>query len=174
MSVAPSPASTPPQIDPDLIAKSIDRAIESVCTTMLTEKVDCQGKREGNDGTLPEGEHVVGSVGFVGDINGIIYLRLPLKFAYWATSATLGMTTEEIEEEEEDLIKDTIGELTNMTVGAFKNVLCDSGHPCMLTLPTIIRASQLCTGTSRCAHREVFHYTCAGHHFSADIQVRPE
>ncbi|MCC5022740.1 MAG: chemotaxis protein CheX [Candidatus Synoicihabitans palmerolidicus] len=136
---------------------------------------DCQGIIPGEKpGGVSDGEYVVGSVGFVGDINGIIYLRLPIAFANYATGKTLGMTSLEIAADEDDLLKEVIGELTHMTVGSFKNVLCDSGHPCMLTLPTIIRASQLGTGTARCAHREVYHYDCAWYHFTADIQVRAD
>lgn len=175
MPVAAIVSDIPPHLDPQIVSTAINRAVEAVCSTMLGVKVTPRGASNGElSSAKGDGNFVIGSVGFVGDINGIVYLCLSEDFANFATQRTLGMTAAEIAEEGFELIKDTIGELTNMTVGSFKNVLCDAGHPCMLTLPTIIRASQLSTGTSKSAHRTVYKFDCAGHGLSADIQVRME
>lgn len=175
MSAAPVLPSRPPAIDPTVIETAITRAVGNVCSTMLGFAAKPVGTSTAELGSAAgTGNYVIGSVGFVGDINGLVYICLSQDFALFATERTLGMSRAEISAEGWDLIKDTIGELTNMTVGSFKNVLCDCGHPCMLTLPTIIRASQLSTGTSKCAHRTVYHFECAGHRLSADIQVRAD
>jgi CheY-specific phosphatase CheX len=53
----------------------------------------------------------------------------------------VGMTEAEVMEAGDEVINDAIGEITNMTVGNFKNGLCDAGCLCRLTLPSILRGS---------------------------------
>ena len=162
-------------IDPNVVEKAINRADSNVCEVMRKEKVILMGS---TTAPIPaadgNGAYVIGSVGFVGDINGIVYLCLNEDFALFATERALGMDRSEILCEGYELIKDTVGELTNMTVGNFKNVLCDAGHSCMLTLPTIIRAQKLSTGSSGSSHRIVYHFECANHFLAADLQIRAD
>ena len=166
-------AATTPLLGQSLVEDAITRAVNNVCSTMIGHDALMTGhSREPLPESSDEGPYVIGSVGFVGEINGIIYLCLPDDFAKFATKETLGMNDLELMEGGNEMISDTIGELTNMTVGGFKNALCDQGHPCKLTLPTIIRARKLCTGTSRDGSRIVYHFECHGHEFAADIQVR--
>lgn len=173
--ISPEPASAPVSLDSQLIADAITHAVRNVCETMIGVTARSTGHSRAplpvseNDG---DRHYVIGSVGFVGDVNGIIYLCLPDDFAKYATKETLGMSDLELMAGGDEMIRDTIGELTNMTVGSFKNALCDRGHPCKLTLPTIIKARQLSTGTARNADRMVYHFDCNGHAFAADIQVR--
>ncbi len=175
MSTAESPSRPTSSISEDVVKNAINRAVENVCGTMLNEKVVIKGATKtpipAADGN---GAYIIGSVGFVGDVNGIVYLCLDEDFAFFATEKALGMDRAEILLEGFELIKDTVGELTNMTVGAFKNVLCDAGHPCMLTLPTIIRAQKLSTGSAAAAHRTVYRYECAGHFLAADLQIQAD
>ncbi len=173
MSTAESPPHPTSSISEDIVKNAINRAVDNVCNTMLEEKVTQLGS---SNTPIPaadgNGAYVIGSVGFVGDVNGIVYLCLDEDFALFATEKALGMNRAEVMLEGFDLIKDTIGELTNMTVGNFKNVLCDAGHPCMLTLPTIIRAQKLSTGSAANANRIVYRYECAGHFLAADLQIQ--
>ena len=46
-----------------------------------------------------------------------------------------------------------VGEITNMTVGTFKNGICDLGFQCKVTLPTVLRGSQLQVETVSGAQR---------------------
>jgi len=71
-------------------------------------------------------------------------------------------------------LKDVVGEITNMTVGGFKNALCDTGFPCKLTLPTIVRGDHLAVSGLKNTERHIFHFDCAGHRLVADIQMRQE
>jgi len=118
--------------------------------------------------------HLFGSVGFVGDINGLVYLCIPDDFARYAASRILGMSPGEVELGGDDVVKDVIGEVTNMTVGGFKNSLCDVGYPCKLTLPTIVRGDNLSVAAIKGAARHVFAFDCAGHRLIADIQIKAE
>ncbi|WP_221029309.1 chemotaxis protein CheX [Actomonas aquatica] len=173
--VDPATTTAPNAIAPDIVKNAINRAVDTVCNIMLRETVEMKGA---SNQPIPaadgNGAYVIGSVGFVGDINGIVYLCFDEDFALFATQKALGMDRAEILLEGFELIKDTVGELTNMTVGNFKNVLCDAGHPCMLTLPTIIRAQKLSTGSSSKIDRVVYRYECAGHFLAADLQIRAD
>ena len=175
MSNADPAASPPALIDAKIVQTAINRAVANVCDVMLKEKVIEKGSTKA---PIPaaggNGAYIIGSVGFVGDINGIVYLCFNEDFRLFAAERALGMDRSEILSEGFELIKDTVGELTNMTVGNFKNVLCDAGHSCMLTLPTIIRAQKLSTGSAAAANRIVYHYECAGHFLAADLQIRAD
>jgi chemotaxis protein CheX len=70
------------------------------------------------------------------------------------------------------VVNDVIGEITNMTVGGFKNTLADVGFPCRLTVPTIIRGDNLSVAAIKSATRHVFLFDCAGHRLVADIQLK--
>ncbi len=117
---------------------------------------------------------VIGSVGFVGKINGAVFLVFPEIFSKHAASHMLGMSEGEVECEGPDVVKDVIGELTNMTVGGFKNTLADLGFPCRLTLPVIMRGHHVSVSASRSAQRQIFHFESEGHRISADIQMLPD
>lgn len=85
----------------------------------------------------PGTELVIASVGFIGDVNGVVYLHLTNAFARTLAGRMLGMAEAELEGDE--MVNDVIGELTNMIVGAVKSRLCDEGAPCVLTIPSIVR-----------------------------------
>jgi chemotaxis protein CheX len=164
--------STPPPISDTLIQKSIALAIDNVFRTMLKREAVFVEK------TTPEALHatdvqfqVLGNVGFVGDASGIVYLCLTDGFAAHAVHHVLGSCGGDIDLADHDLIKDVIGELTNMTVGGFKNALCDVGYPCKLTLPTIVRGKTVKVSCLKSAVRHVFVFESAGHRIVADIQL---
>lgn len=158
-----------------LIQESIVRAIQNVCRTMLHEECKLVGKT--NDDSfvsLGGSTHVLGSVGFVGEINGIVFLGLTEDFGCHAAEIILGMTRAEVLADGSEALKDVIGEITNMTVGGFKNALCDIGFPCKLTLPTIVHGEKLSVAAIKMATRHVFHFECGPHRIIADIQIKAE
>ncbi len=162
-------------ISDTLVQDSIIRAIKSVCTKMLKrDAVFVERGTEGTQNSFKEKPHVFGSVGFVGKVDGIVYLCIPDDFAMDAAGRVLGMSAAEVEMSGDGTIKDVIGEITNMTVGGFKNALCDVGFPCKLTLPTIVRGDHLAVSSIKGAERHIFHFDCAGHLLVADIQLKQE
>jgi chemotaxis protein CheX len=114
----------------------------------------------------------VGTVGFIGDVNGLIYLYLDLEFARICTCHLLGMTESELATHGDEVVNDAIAELTNMTVGVFKNSLCDTGFPCKLTIPSILRGSSFRIVPTGTATRHVFHFDCRGHRLVTDILMK--
>ncbi len=168
------------EITEKLISDNINRAVHDVFKTMLGRQPEFQSASVQHAGehahVIPAGEttqsHVVGTVGFIGDANGLIYLYFDLGFARLATCHLLGMSEPELEAAGDEVINDAIGELTNMTVGSFKNGLCDAGYPCKLTIPSILRGSNFCVEPISSAVRHTFHFTCAGHRVVTDILMK--
>ena len=157
----------------DLIHKSIVRAVENVCSTMLKQNASFVEKTsEPNNASFREQPHVFGCVGFVGKIDGMVYLCITDDFAINAAANILGISVPEVIAEGNAVIKDVVGEITNMTVGGFKNTLCDLGYTCKLTLPTIVRGQNLSVSSMKSAARHVFHFDCGGHRLVADIQLK--
>lgn len=110
--------------------------LADVFETMLSMKVQSQ-----DDASAPEfATRVTGSVGFGGDtVTGAVYLHLSGQFAVQCTCSMLGLTLDEITGETE--VNDVVGEMTNMLAGGLKSALCDSGHPCAVSTPAIIRGN---------------------------------
>lgn len=162
-----------------IVQDAITNAVQNVCRTLVKQEVRLVGRTptppEGTDpAPAPLVIQVMGNVGFVGDINGIVYLCMSDDFAAYAVGEILGMTPNEVLFEGPEVIKDAIGEVTNMTVGGFKNALCDLGFPCKLTLPTIVRGANLKAGAIKGASRHIFRFECSGRPFLADIQLKIE
>jgi chemotaxis protein CheX len=160
------------EISETLIRENITRAVADVFKTMLgrpatPSAADPAEKREGSDAG-----QVVGTVGFIGDLNGIVYLYLEETFANQCTGQILGMSAFELQAAGDDVVNDAIGELTNMVVGSFKNALCDAGYPCKLTIPSILRGRNFCIQSTRMAERRSYRFLCGNHRVVADIIIK--
>lgn len=164
-----------------LIRDNIHRAVRDVFKTMLGHELEPAPIAEAAGsptwppiGTARESDrpHVVGIVGFIGEANGLIYLYLDLDFARHCTRHLLGMTPQELDDAGDEVINDAVGEITNMTVGSFKNGLCDAGYHCKLTIPSILRGSNFCIEPISSASRQIFNFTCGGHRVVADILLK--
>ena len=161
-----------------IVRAHITRAVTDVLKVMLKSRVEAVAPG-GPWGEVPPevtaqlaAPHVVGSVGFVGDINGLVYLCLPTPFARMATCRLLGLSDSELTDAGEAPVTDAVGELTNMTVGSFKNALCDAGYPCKLTIPSILRARNFCIQSTRRAEHRSYRFTCGSHRLVADIIIK--
>lgn len=169
------PVSSPPSVVVSTISDAISRATSTVFGVMLHRSITLvETSATPVTAAAGTGQLVIGSVGFVGKINGIVYLCFSETFSQQAAAQILGMSAGEVEMGGPDLIKDVIGELTNMTVGGFKNTLADLGYPCRLTLPVIMRGHHVSVSAIKSAHREIFHFDSSGHRIVADIQIAPE
>ena len=157
------------------IHDAIQHAVQNVCRLLLRQDARLVERLAVDDGGgVPGPIQVMGNVGFVGGINGLVYLCMGDEFAEYAVGEILGLSPAEVAFEGPEVLKDAIGEVTNMTVGGFKNALCNLGHPCRLTLPTIVRGHALKVGAIKGAARHVFHFECNGRPLVADIQIRVE
>jgi chemotaxis protein CheX len=167
------------EINEPLIRDYITRAVSDVFKTMLGRIptfVGLASQPNTEIATAADGGEakpfVVGTVGFIGEVNGLIYLYLDESFARVCTRQLLGMNETELTEAGDDVINDAIGELTNMTVGGFKNGLCDAGFPCKLTIPSILRGSNFSIEPISSASRYTYHFDSAGHKIVTDILLK--
>jgi len=81
----------------------------------------------------------------------------------------LGMTPAEVTEAGREVASDVIGELTNMTVGVFKNRIHDLGYPCKLTIPTVVWGDEISIRSPRGAVRRTYVFTVEGRSVVADL-----
>ena len=165
----------PQTITDNFVQESIVRAVQNVCVTMLRQTaVFVETAPDAKRADFSTQLHVFGSVGFVGEVCGLVYFCIPDDFATDAASRILGMSRAEVEMSGDEMVRDVIGEITNMTVGSFKNALCDVGFPCKLTLPTIVRGDNLAVASIKSATRHIFHFDCNGHRLITDIQLKAD
>ncbi len=158
-----------------LIQNAFVKAIEDVFRTMAQHSVVFVSRSQTVDSVTPEGvPQIIGNVGFVGKVNGLVYLCMPEAFARKLACAMLGMDLSELMMSGTEALNDAIGEITNMTVGGFKNSLADVGFPCKLTVPTIVRGTGLSVRSIKSANRYIFQLESKGERISVDIQMQVE
>ena len=80
----------------------------------------------------------VGSVGFVGDINCVLYLSANQPVMMKATARIT-----EVNEVGLEIISDVCGEIANILGCGFKNSLADMRQPSMPTIPTVLNGCEL-------------------------------
>jgi len=171
------------EITESLIRDNIVRAVDDVFRTMLDSEAvlkpaedscpACWPTAPARDSPASE-THVVGTVGFLGDASGLLYLYLDETFAKHCTCVMLSMNEREIAEIGEAAVNDAVGELTNMIVGSFKNGLCSAGYSCKLTIPSILRGRNFCIEPISSAERNVYSFDCAGRRLVADILMKTD
>lgn len=162
----------PPPISDALIERAIEKGVGEVLATMAGEKVEVLGRTPNPPlHSRPEGitgPHVVASVGFIGDAQGIINTHFDDEIAAELSAKILGMSAAEVVEN--GLLSDTMGELSNMIVGVFKNTFGEVGYVCKLTLPSIIRGSDFHIDHAvKDGRRFIFNFKCRGRAIVTDI-----
>lgn len=173
------------EVDLPIAGAAIDEmvadAVKKVFSTMLQIDVEHEKTLVIGDDGIDESEQplpvncpmVAGSVGFIGSVNGVIYLFFEETIALELTGSFLGMTAEEVEQEDHETINDALGEMTNMIVGTFKNRLCDHGLNCRLTVPSILRGNTFCIETTSSVVQRFYHFSYGGCRFGAELFLKP-
>jgi chemotaxis protein CheX len=167
------------EINEALIKENIVRAMASVFETMLRRPIELAGVVESGPWLTPANPdrpepQVVGIVGFLGEVNGLIYLYFENSFAVECTSILLGITAFEATAAGDETVNDAIGEISNMIVGSFKSGLYDTGLSCRLTVPSILRASDFRIEATRSAKRLIYLFNCSGRRVVAEIVMTIE
>ena len=161
----------------DLVVK----AVEKVFSTMLSVEAkfensyplayDETSKRQRP--VLDTKEHlVVSAVGFIGTINGVLYLHMEDSLARMLTCRMLDMDETDLDGDGYETVNDVLGELANMIAGTFKNQLCDMGHNCRMTIPSIMRGNQFTIETPTDVMRRIFQFTVNGAIFMGDLVIK--
>ncbi|HWC60332.1 MAG TPA: chemotaxis protein CheX [Verrucomicrobiae bacterium] len=85
-------------------------------------------------------ERVTGTAGFGGEgVRGVLYLHLSTTTANRFAAIMLGLA-DDVAPADGD-VNDVIGEMTNMLTGGLKSWLTNSGFPCAISTPGIIRGT---------------------------------
>jgi chemotaxis protein CheX len=157
-----------------VVQDTVTKAVQEVFSTMMGRPAVPAAALRGTppDSVELEQPHVVGTVGFIGVINGLIYLYLSVPFAQECAGHLLGMSPAELAEAGDEVVNDAIGEITNMTVGTFKNQLSDRGFPCRLTIPSILRGSRFSIEPISSATRRIYRFDIGGHTLTADLLMQ--
>jgi chemotaxis protein CheX len=143
----------------------------SVCdgfNTMLT--VEAQPAPPPDLRASPE-SIVAGSVGFAGDVTGVVYLHVTAPFARTLASRLLGLSEAELSDD--SMVNDAIGELSKMVVGNFESNLCDAGLTCKLSPPNIRRTADLKLRVSEGALAERLGFRAPDIDLFVDLNVNP-
>lgn len=121
---------------------------------------------------LPNGHatHLVGTVGFVGPMEGVVYVYVSDGFARRATSVMLRVPEAEIQGE--SMVNDAIGELTDMIVGQWKSRMAEQDIFCTLTVPSIIRGIQFSIEPDAFAQRTAVGFKTAWGRVSIEVLIR--
>lgn len=161
-----------PELSDSAVEQAIVKGVSEVFETMTREKAEFHGRTANPPlHSRPvgiNGPHVVASVGFVGDVNGIINTHFDDNVAVELAGAMLGMTPAEVVAN--DVLTDATGELTNMIAGVFKNTLGGVGVVCKLTLPSIIRGTDFHVDHAlKSGRRYIYNFVCRGKAVVTDI-----
>lgn len=150
------------------IDQMVNSAVGDVFATMLRLPVD----RVPEEPHLNGAEYVAASVGFNGDLNGVVYSYCTNHFARNVTCNLLGLDENEIEDEA--MVNDAMGEIANMIVGQIKSALCDRGVPCTLTIPSIVRGQNFSVQASRTTTRKISLFKSNDNQLVVEVLLKPE
>lgn len=144
------------------------QAVSEVFQSMVSIDVAVETPTPAVDGV---GSGIVSSVGFVGEVtNGVVYLYAGANFAKEVTGRMLGIPQDEIDNDE--MVNDAIGELSNMVAGCVKTRLSRDGRPCVLTIPTIVRGQRLSVEGAASVARRLIGFRCGDWHFLVELLLK--
>ena len=162
--------------------RMVQHAVEKVYSTMLSPQVELVHSWSSGDAP-PDGlanppleAHVpmiVSAVGFLGEMSGVLYLYHVDSLASQVCSRFLGISPQELEEMGSDTVNDTMGEVANMVVGTFKNLICDQGYNCRLTLPSIVRGSDFSIETPSHVDWRLYRFRVLDEYFTLHLVIKP-
>ena len=154
----------------DKIEVMLKQAVTDVFGTLLS--MEARGVPMTSE-SMGDEPHVAGSVGFIGDLTGVVYIYCSAAFARHVTATALQMAVDEIDGEE--MINDSMGELANMVVGSLKSKLVEKGRSCILTIPSIVRGSHFSIEATSTTTRRVACFRCQDKaNVVVEILIKPQ
>jgi CheY-specific phosphatase CheX len=106
----------------------------------------------------------------VGKITGAVSIHMSSDFARIMTADMVGIEPDEGQGEED--ISDVIGEFSNMVGGDLKSRFCDSGFPCVLSIPSITIGSNFRIQVRDWALHEKFLFRHQDHAVLVEVCVK--
>ena len=150
----------------DIISSTGDKVIEFF-DAMLSMDLELTDTPDQESADTPK--HV-GTVNFAGDVNGSIHVKVSEQFAHVITSNMLGIPLDEIENEDD--VKDVIGEMTNIIGGNLKTAFCDSGLDCAISPPAITAGKNFKISVLNMDRYERFTFKFEHHEVTVEVCVK--
>lgn len=125
-----------------------------------------------NTETMGAEAHIASAVGFIGDMTGVVYIYASSSYASQMTSVMLEMDPNE--PQGDDMVNDAMGEIANMIVGNLKAALVEQGKSCVLTIPSIVRGSNISIESVSSATRRVLCFRCGdANNLVVELMIKP-
>jgi chemotaxis protein CheX len=119
-----------------LILEMINRYVPEVLQTMAgMTMLPGAGQASAPQPTKLTG--ISGSIGLSGKVHGVVYTAFSEDLAKIIAEKILGGSATEQD------VADVVAELTNMITGNLKSQLCDLGHNCSLSIPSVVRGEEI-------------------------------
>jgi chemotaxis protein CheX len=119
-----------------LILGMINRYVPEVLQTMAgLSAVPGAGQTGAPQPTQLSG--ISGSIGLSGKVHGVVYTAFSEDLAKLVAEKILGGSASDQD------VADVVAELTNMITGNLKSQLCDLGHNCSLSIPSVVRGDEI-------------------------------
>jgi CheY-specific phosphatase CheX len=144
------------------------QALAKSFQTMLSLKLEDIDR---NEAEPLEGEHLLGTIGFSGKVEGRVYLRMNLNSAKAIAAGILGISPDELTITNE--IQDATGELLNIMTGNFKSNLCDAGLECKLEPPDVRLSTDFKTPNMPGGALEHLAFRAGNIQLSVDVTANP-
>ena len=116
------------------------------------------------------GNLYLGSIDFMGDVNGIVNIQVSEKFAKKMVASMMEIDPDEVEGIED--IQDVLGEVCNMVSGSLKSGLCDAGMICELSTPALIMGKDYNHEARNMARYEYFTFLCEDELVTVDVGIK--
>ena len=123
---------------PQALADCVENSVVSIFSSILGSQTIYNGNGNRGHGKI-EGEGVIGTISFVGDITWLLMLELPRKSAKCMAAKFCGF---EIEFDSPDM-GDVVGELANVLAGDIVGRLSSEGVKVSMSLPNIMRGQNV-------------------------------
>ena len=150
----------------DIISTAGDTLIE-LFELMLSMKLEAW---DAASEAVQQGDRVVATVNFAGDVLGAVSIVAERNFARIITGKMIDRPLEEIQNEEE--IKDVIGEICNIVSGNLKGGFSDSGLVCEVSLPSITSGHDFKIEVLNMARYERFCFRFYDHEIFIEVCVK--
>lgn len=148
-----------------LLVGSLTSAAHEVFETMVFRSLTA-GAPLRDTGLRPPAD-IVGTVGFTGDVSGLVTLYATLEAAREIAGAMLALDPAGLDDE----IADAIGELANMVTGVFRTKLAGNGRPWAISVPTVVVGTDLYTKYLTAGRRVLRSFGMGDHEIFIELVV---
>ncbi len=150
----------------DIISTAGDTLIE-MFELMLSMKLEaCDAAND----LMSQGDRFVASVNFAGDVMGVVSIIVGKSFARIITGKMIDRPLEEVQDEEE--IKDVVGEICNIVGGNLKGGFSDFGLLCEISHPSITTGNDFKIEVLNMARYERFSFRFYDHDIFVEVCVK--